>query len=72
VLISRTQRAVGTTEVEIDPARETQCGLRYRSVVSCTNLLTVDQGLVAQTMGHLSAHTMHNIDVALKQALGLP
>jgi mRNA interferase MazF len=72
VLISRTQRAVGTTEVEIDPATESQCGLRYRSVVSCTNLLTVDQGPIAQTLGHLSAPTTHKIDVALKISLGLP
>ena len=72
VLISRTHRALGTTEVEIDPATETQCGLLYRSVVSCTNLLTIDQGLIAQTIGHLSAPTMHKIDAALKRALGLP
>jgi mRNA interferase MazF len=72
VLISRTQRAVGATEVEIDPAAETHCGLRYRSVVSCTNLLTIDQGLITQTLGHLSAASMHKVDVALKKALGLP
>jgi mRNA interferase MazF len=72
VLISRTHRAVGTTEVEIDSATETQCGLRYRSVVSCTNLLTVDQGLIPQTIGHLSAPSMHKIDASLKKAMGLP
>jgi mRNA interferase MazF len=72
VLISRTQRAVGTTEVEIDPTTETQRGLRYRSVVSCTNLLTIDQGLITQRLGHLSAASMHKIDVSLKKALGLP
>src|SRR5579872_1121968 len=46
VLISRTQRALGATEVLLDPAGEPRCGFRYSSVVSCNNLLTVDQGLI--------------------------
>ena len=71
ILVSRTQRAVGDTEAEIDPGVETQSGLRYRSIVSCTNLLTIDQGLIVQTMGHLSAAAMQRIDVCLKKALGL-
>src|SRR5712691_8073257 len=72
VLVSRTHRAVRATEVEIDPATETQSGLRYRSIVSCTNLLTIDQGLIVQTMGHLSAAAVQRIDTCLKNALGLP
>jgi mRNA interferase MazF len=72
VLVSRTQRALGTTEVEIDPVVEPQCGLRYRSVISCNNLLTVDQGLVVQVLGQLSAGIMNGIDISLKAALGLP
>jgi mRNA interferase MazF len=72
VLVSRTARAPGATEVEIDPAVEPNSGLRYRSVASCTNLLTVDQGLVVQSIGHLSAGTMQRIDDCLKVALGLP
>jgi mRNA interferase MazF len=72
VLISRTLRAPGATEVEIDPALEPASGLRYRSVASCTNLLTIDQGLVVQTIGHLSPATMHRINDSLKAALGLP
>jgi mRNA interferase MazF len=71
-MISTTQRAVGATEVEIDPAVERHSGLRYRSVVSCTNLLTIDQGLIVQTIGRLSAGTVQRIDVCLKKALGLP
>src|SRR5438132_5045214 len=69
VLVSRTQRAVGATEVEIDPAVETQSGLRYRSVVSCTNLLTIEQALIGKTIGHLSASAMQKIDACLKKAL---
>ncbi len=71
-LVSRTQRAVGATEVEIDPVVETRCGLRYRSVVSWNNLLTLDQGLIVATLGILSSVTMQKIDAALKAALGLP
>lgn len=72
VLVSRTQRAVGATEVEIDPAVETQCGLRYRSVASCKNLLTIDQGLIMQEIGKLSSGAMQQIDTCLRTALGLP
>ena len=59
-------------QLVIDPAVEPNSGLRYPSVASCTNLLTVDQGLVAQTIGRLSAGTMQRIDDCLKAALGLP
>jgi mRNA interferase MazF len=72
ILISRSQRAVGATGVVIDPAVETGAGLRYRSVASCNNLLTIDQGLIVQTIGRLSAATMGRIDACLKAALGLP
>jgi mRNA-degrading endonuclease toxin of MazEF toxin-antitoxin module len=65
VLISRTLRAPGATEVVIDPAVEPNSGLRYPSVASCTNLLTIDQGLVVQTIGHLSAGTLQRIDDCL-------
>ena len=41
VLVSRTLRAPGATEAEVDPTVETQSGLRYRSAASCTNLLTI-------------------------------
>ena len=58
VLISRTPRAPGATEVAIDPAHEPASGLRYPSVASGTNLLTIDQGLIVQTIGHLSPGTM--------------
>ncbi len=72
VLISRSVRAPGATEVEIDPALEPGAGLRYRSVASCTNLLTIDQGLVVQTLGRLSVGTMQRVNDCLKAALGLP
>ncbi len=71
VLISRTQRALGMTEVPIDPAVESGCGLRYPSVASCNNLLTIDQGLIVQEIGRVSPATMQQIDDRLKTALGL-
>lgn len=72
VLVSRTLRAIGTTEVEIDPSVEPHSGLRYRSAASCSNLLTIDQTLSVQTLGHLSGPTMQKIDTCIKIALGLP
>src|SRR5437764_137047 len=72
VLVSRTRRAVGTTEVLIDPAVESACGLRYPSVVSCSNLLTVDQGLVIQAIGRLSPAALQQLETCLKTVLGLP
>jgi mRNA-degrading endonuclease toxin of MazEF toxin-antitoxin module len=71
-LVSRTLRAVGATEVMLDPAVETGCGLRYPSVVPCNNLLTIDQGLVVQILGRLSVTAMRQVDDRLKAALHLP
>lgn len=72
VLVSRTRRAVGVTEFLIDPVAEPTCGLRYPSAASCSNLLTIDRGLIVQTLGLLSAAAMQQIDDRLKVALGLP
>lgn len=71
VLISRTQRAVATTEVLLDPAVESGCGLRYPSAVSCNNLLTIDQGLIVQAIGKASPALTQQVDDRLKTALGL-
>jgi mRNA-degrading endonuclease toxin of MazEF toxin-antitoxin module len=69
---SKVRPAVVVQDGPFNPATESQCGLRYRSVVSCTNLLTIDQRLIAQAIGQLLATSMHKIDVSLKKALGLP
>jgi mRNA interferase MazF len=71
VLVSRTVRAPGATEVEIDPAIEPHSGLRYPSVASCTNLLTIDRSLIVQILGRLSAVAIQGINDAIKTALGL-
>jgi mRNA interferase MazF len=71
LLISRTHRALSTTEAAIDPAVETGCGLRYPSVVSCNNLLTIDQSLIVGSLGRLSPAAMQQVDDRVKTALGL-
>jgi mRNA interferase MazF len=70
--VTKTGRAIGVTEVLIDPAVETASGLRFVSVVSCNNFITIDQALVARTIGSLSAVMMKKIDACLKLALELP
>lgn len=71
LLISRTHRALGITEVSVDPTKETGAGLRYLSVVSCNNLLTIDQKWIIRSIGRVSPILMQQIDDRLKAALGL-
>jgi len=49
-----------------------QAGVLHDSVVSCTNLATIEQALIARTIGSLSASLRHNLDACLKAALDLP
>jgi mRNA-degrading endonuclease toxin of MazEF toxin-antitoxin module len=72
VLISRTARAVGLTEVLIDPATEPLSGLRFISVVGCTNLVTTDQAFIARIIGELSTTVLQQVEVCLKKVLGIP
>jgi mRNA interferase MazF len=72
VSITRRTRGAATTEVPLDPAVETQSGLRQASIVSCTNFLTIDQVLIDQTIGRLSATAMQQVDHCIKAALQLP
>src|SRR4051812_45133705 len=71
VLVSRTSRAPGQTEVLLDPKVEVNSGLQYVSIASCTNLLTVDQALILRRVGELSATAMQQIEQALKLVLEL-
>ena len=47
-------------------------GLKQTSVVSCENLLTVAQGDILRTIGHLPDPLMQRVDQALKASLALP
>ncbi len=46
-------------------------GLHKDSVVNCSNLITIRQQDVLDTIGNLSRDTMDQIDACLKAALGL-
>src|SRR5690349_1076566 len=72
VLITRQSRQASATEVEIDPAVETGCGLPHVSVAVCNNVLTIDQGLIRRTIGQLSDAATQQINDRLKTALDLP
>jgi mRNA interferase MazF len=72
VSITKTSRGATSTEVVIDPVVDTQSGLRYRSVASCNNLMTIDQTLINRTIGTLTGATMRQVESCLKTALGLP
>ena len=47
-------------------------GLLKDSVVSCINLATIDQALVARHIGSLSGSLLAHLDDCLKAALSLP
>lgn len=72
IAITRTSRGAATTEVVLDPALESQSGLRHRSIASCNNFLTIDQALIRQVLGELSPTAMQDVDRCLKIALHLP
>jgi mRNA-degrading endonuclease toxin of MazEF toxin-antitoxin module len=72
VQITGTRHALPGTEVEINPAAESQSGLTKVCYANCTNLLTQDQTLVLQTIGYLSDAIMRQIETCLKAVLEIP
>ncbi len=72
VQITGTRHDLPGTEVEIDPANETASGLLKKSYVVGTNLLTIDQALIDQTIGSLSDSVMQQIEACLKVVLEIP
>ncbi len=70
--VTKTSRIIGVTEVLIDPSVETASGLRFVSVASCNNFITIDQLLLRRKIGTLSGSVMKQIDACLKAALELP
>src|SRR3954451_1566374 len=62
VQITGTRHGIPGTEVELDPGVETASGLSKVCYASCTNFLTIDQALVVQTIGFLSAAVMQKIE----------
>jgi mRNA interferase MazF len=49
-----------------------RAGLLHDSVVSCTNLATLDETRIDRVIGALDAATIQQIDACLKVALGIP
>jgi mRNA interferase MazF len=60
--------------LHIDPASPdgASSGLRMPSLVSCNNLITVDQEDIINTLGHLSDPLIQQLNDCLKAALELP
>jgi len=56
---------VGTPEAK-------SSGLLQSSIVSCVNLATIDETLVARKIGQLESGLMQQVDKSLKVALSLP
>jgi mRNA interferase MazF len=71
VSITRTVRPASQTEAHIEIAREIGSGLRHDSVVTCTNIITIDEGLIFRTIGSLSNTAMVRVDECLRTALAL-
>jgi mRNA-degrading endonuclease toxin of MazEF toxin-antitoxin module len=71
IQVTKTVRS-SPTEVVIDPATEPASGLRFVSVASCHNFMTVQQARVGKTLGSLSVGLIQQIEARLKVALELP
>jgi mRNA interferase MazF len=73
-ITSNTSRTAEPTQVLVDVSTPDGLGtgLKQTSVVSCENILTVVQGDILRTIGHLPAALMQRVDQALKVSLGLP
>jgi mRNA interferase MazF len=72
VQVTSTKHGIPGTEVELDPATQTQSGLLHVSYAFCPNLLTADPANIDQTIGVLSDDAMTKIDDCLKATLGIP
>ena len=58
--------------IDVSSADGKATGLRKNSVVSCINLATIDDRLVAKKIGQLTVTLLQKINACLKVALGLP
>lgn len=67
------QRAGHPTHYLVDPATPegASSNLHGRSLVSCSNLYTVEQSGVLRTIGQLSPAAMAKVDDCLREALSL-
>ena len=73
MITGTTHRTRQPTQVLVDittPAGQ-QSGLRFTPAVTCENLFTVEQRLIARIIGTLPPDTMKQVDDCLKESLGL-
>ena len=74
VQITSNLRAAGEPTqllVEVNTPDGRQSGLLHDSPVSCNNLATIEQALVARVIGSLPADVMDKVEACLKAALRL-
>jgi mRNA interferase MazF len=57
--------------IEVSTPEGEASGLLHDSVVSCTNLATVNEDRIDRVIGHLAESTLHRLDGCLKAALGI-
>jgi mRNA interferase MazF len=69
VKITSRKFGIPGSEVVLDPAVETDSGLRKSCVASCNNFLTRDQAIAGPVIGFLSASAMQRIEECLKKVL---
>jgi mRNA interferase MazF len=58
--------------IEVATAEGQQSGLLHDSLVSCNNLATIEQNLIAQGIGSLPTAIMQKVNDCLRAALDLP
>jgi mRNA interferase MazF len=71
IQITSTRHGIPGSEVELDPAVETNSGLLHLSYVFGPNLLTADPQMIDQAIGVLSDAAMQQIGDCLKKVLDL-
>jgi mRNA interferase MazF len=57
--------------IDASTAEGQQTGPLHDSLVSCNNLVTIEQSRIHKVIGRLSVAAMHEVDACLKEALGL-
>jgi len=57
--------------IEVNTPEGKQSGLLHDSLISCNNLATIEQNLIAKVIGSLPPETMAKVDTCLRAALGL-
>jgi mRNA interferase MazF len=73
-ITSKVQRLNEPTRLLVDPTsvEGKSSGLHMTSVVTCENILTIDEDLIHRVIGRLSPALMSQIDGCLKASLELP